>query len=82
MIDCGGRVTNLQVKQNCDSNEFASSGCQSRRLLQLFLVAQWLERWCASLASQVPILVVTFRVSYNKGEPIYLAAAFLHNLVL
>ena len=29
----------------------------------LLLVAQWFERWCASLVAQVRILAVSFRVS-------------------
>ena len=40
------------------------------QLIALFLVAQWLERWCASLVAHVRILAVSFKVSYFKGEPI------------
>ena len=33
----------------------------------LFMLAQWLEHWCASLVAQVRIMAVSFRVSYyNK----------------
>ena len=38
------------------------------QLIALLLVAQWLEYWCASLAAQIRILAVYFRVSYYKGE--------------
>ena len=39
------------------------------QLIALLPIAQWLERWCASLAAQVRILAVLSGVSYYKGEP-------------
>ena len=54
------------------------------QLIAFLLVAQCLERWCASLVAPVRILAVSFRVSQYKGKnpSSFCLQPYIHDLVL